>query len=148
MNIFIGFKGKNNNSSIIAQTLAENYGHCLLLTNSFYGVQKGIEDIADVYQAAFLFGIDKTLRNEIRIETIAQKSSGNYRTKIDFQKLSGRFEAAGILCTISDSPTFYLCNEAYWFALQKFKGNAILIHIPTIKNADENFAENIKKAFV
>lgn len=148
MNIFIGFKGKNNNSSIIAQTLAENYGHCLLLTNSFYGVQKDIEDIADVYQTAFLFGIDKTLRNEIRIETIAQKSSEKYRTKIDFQKLSGRFEAAGILCTISDSPTFYLCNEAYWFALQKFKGNAILIHIPTIKNADENFAENIKKAFV
>ena len=148
MNIFIGFKGKNNNSSIIAQTLAENYGHCLLLTNSFYGVQKGIEDIADVYQTAFLFGIDKTLRNEICIETIAQKSSEKYRTKIDFQKLSRCFEAAGILCTISDSPTFYLCNEAYWFALQKFKGNAILIHIPTIKNADENFAENIKKAFV
>ena len=147
MNIFMGFKGKNNNSSIIAQALAENYGHCLLLTNSFYGVQKDIEDIAGVYQAAFLFGIDKTLRNEIRIETIAQKNSENFRTKIDFQKLSGHFEAAGILCTISDSPTFYLCNEAYWYALQKFKGNAILIHIPTIKNADESFAENIKKAF-
>lgn len=147
MNIFMGFKGKNNNSSIIAQALAENYGHCLLLTNSFYGVQKDIENIAGVYQAAFLFGIDKTLRNEIRIETIAQKNSENFRTKIDFQKLSGRFEAAGILCTISDSPTFYLCNEAYWYALQKFKGNAILIHIPTIKNGDENFAENIKKAF-
>ena len=147
MNIFMGFKGKNNNSSLIAQTLAENYGHCLLLTNSFCGLQKDIEEVADAYQAAFLFGIDKTLRNEIRIETIAQKNSGKCRTKIDFQKLSGRFDAAGIKYSVSSTPTFYLCNEAYWFALQKFKGNAILIHIPTVKNADENFAENIKQAF-
>ena len=147
MNIFMGFKGKNNNSSLIAQTLAENYGHCLLLTNSFCGLQKDIEEVADAYQAAFLFGIDKTLRNEIRIETIAQKNSEKCRTKIDFLKLSGRFEAAGIKYSVSGTPTFYLCNEAYWFALQKFKGNAILIHIPTVKNADENFAENIKQAF-
>ena len=94
-----------------------------------------------------MFGIDKTLRKEIRIETIAQKDGGKCRTKIDFQKLSGRFEAAGIKYSVSSTPTVYLCNEAYWFALQKFKGNAILIHIPTVKNADENFAENIKRAF-
>lgn len=60
MNIFMESR-KNSNSSIIAQALAENYGHCLMLTNSFYGVQKDIEDIADVYQAAFLFKTNKIL---------------------------------------------------------------------------------------
>lgn len=52
-----------------------------------------------------------------------------------------------LLDEISNSPTHYLCNEAYWYLLQKFKGNVILIHIPSIKNMNGTFIEKMKQVF-
>ena len=42
--LLTGFKGKNNSSSILVQSISENYR---LLTNSFEGLKKDIEEIDD-----------------------------------------------------------------------------------------------------
>ena len=62
------------------------------------------------------------------------------------EDISTRLSTAGVQNFISDTPTYYLCNEAYWLALQKYKGKAVFIHIPTMKNMDENFFERMKEA--
>ncbi len=49
---------------------------------------------------------------------------------------------AGIASTISTDPTQYLCNEAYWWLLEKYKGKAVLIHIPTIKYYNDKTYSN------
>ena len=52
--LYIGFKGKNNSSSILAQAISEN--HCLL-TNSFGGLKKDIELLNSSYEWGIMFGL-------------------------------------------------------------------------------------------
>ena len=61
------------------------------------------------------------------------------------ENISGSLEKAGIENSISDTPGHYLCNEAYWYALRKFNGKVVFIHIPTIKNIDDSFIDKMKK---
>ena len=70
--LYIGFKGKNNTSCILAQTISKNH---YLLTNSFGGLEKYIELLDDIYDCIMMFGIDKNLRNSVRIEKVAEKET-------------------------------------------------------------------------
>ena len=56
------------------------------------------------------------------------------------------FREAGLEAKVSETPTAYLCNEAYWHLLRKFSGRAVLIHIPTKKNADELWIRKVQQA--
>ena len=140
--LYIGFKGKNNTSCILVQSISKNH---YLLTNSFGGLKKDIELLGDSYDCIIMFGIDKNLRNSVRIEKVAEKESIKFSV-LDLEEIAGRLNANGITNYICDKPTHYLCNEAYWFILHKFKGKAVLIHIPSIKNIDDIFIEKIKLA--
>lgn len=129
--LYIGFKGKNNSSSILVNSLSSQ--GCLL-TNSFAGLKKDIDNLSADYDEVYLFGVDKTLTDSFRIEQCADRENIRLTTVLDLKVISERLSAAGIKSTLSDNPTHFLCNEAYWYLLEKYRGRAVLIHIPTIKN--------------
>ena len=140
--LLTGFKGKNNSSSILVQSISENYR---LLTNSFDGLKKDIEEIDEGFDFLIMLGCDKNLKDSVRIERFAEKNGEKIASGIALENISGSLEKAGIKNCISDTPSHYLCNEAYWYALQKFNSRAVFIHIPTIKNIDDDFIDKMKK---
>ena len=140
--IFTGFKGKNNSSGKLVQAISQNYK---LLTNSFDGVKKDIEEISDDFDFVIMFGCDKNLKDSVRIERFAQKNGDVIASELDLVKISDKLGAVGIKNFISDIPGHYLCNEAYWSALQKFNNKAVFIHIPTLKNLDDGFIDKMKR---
>ena len=110
-----------------------------MLTNSFEGLKKDIEGLSDDFDEVYLFGADKNLSDSFRIEKMAEKDGKQLQSKLDLESLRERFTSFMIKAEISSAPTKYLCNEAYWYLLEKFDGNAVLIHIPTIKNFKEEW---------
>lgn len=142
--LFVGFKGKNNASSMLAEQLSPNP---LLLTNSFSGIRRDIDSICNEYDCLVMFGIDKTLINSVRIERIASLNGIKKVSNLDLQRLKENLTVKGVPAEISEIPTAYLCNEAYWRVLDKFSGRAVFIHIPTMKNEDEGFVDRMKKVF-
>ena len=144
MRLFAGFKGKNNTSSLLVEELPLDH---LLLTNSFTGLKKDIDSISREYDQVIMFGVDKTLTSMVRIEKYAVKEGIKCASKLDLEKTAESINAAGVQSVISERPTAYLCNEAYWHALNKFSGRAVFIHVPTIKHMDKHLAEAIKLAF-
>lgn len=142
--LFTGFKGKNNASALVVSALP---GEHLLLTNSFGGVKKDIEAVANDYDCVIMFGIDKSLKDSLRIEKTAERDGERLSSEINLQTVRESFKLAGLKGVISDTPTHYLCNEAYWYALKKFEGRAVFIHVPTLKDADGSFIEKIVRSF-
>ena len=141
--LLIGFKGKNNLSGMLVKQ--QGRGYCLL-TNSFSGLKKDIDSIDAAYDCAILFGVVKNLAGTVRIERTAEKDSVRYSSMLETDRIADAFNAAGLAATVSENPTAYLCNEAYWHLLRKFSGRAVLIHIPTMKNADEVFIRKVQQA--
>ena len=139
----IGFKGKNNASSILVKNISED---SCLLTNSFSGLQRDIEAINVHYDCVVLFGIDKSLKDTVRIEKAAEKETREF-SALNLEKISAQLAAAGISNYLSENPTHYLCNDAYWHLLQKFNRKVVLIHIPSRKNISENFIKRLSMAF-
>ena len=141
--LYIGFKGKNNASCILAKSISAN---SFLLTNSFEGLKRDIDSLSCAYDSVILFGIDKNLTDTVRIEKVAEKDT-RYCSELNLEYLSAQLDAVGISNYLSDKPTHYLCNDAYWYLLRKFNGKAVLIHIPSIKNISEHLIEKLKLAF-
>ena len=141
--LFIGFKGKNNSSNILVSSLSSNH---ILLTNSFTGLKKDIEELSSDYDEVYLFGVNKNLTDSFSIENVAEKDGKRLESKLDLETLQERFASFMIEADISRAPSKYLCNEAYWYLLEKYKGKAVLIHIPTIKNFKEEWIISVKKA--
>jgi len=138
--LYIGFKGKNNASGILAKSISTD---SYLLTNSFKGLKRDIDILSCSYDSVMLFGIDKNLTNMVRVEKAAEIDTKHYSV-LNLEDMSAQLEANGVSNYLSDKPTHYLCNAAYWYLLRKFKGNAVLIHIPSIKNINEHLMEGIK----
>ena len=141
--LLIGFKGKNNLSGELVKAPGREY---CLLTNSFGGLKKDIDAIDAAYDSVVLFGVDKNLAGTVRIERTAEKDGIRCSSALDLEKMTDGFREAGLEAKVSETPTAYLCNEAYWHLLRKFGGRAVLIHIPTMKNADEFFTAKVQRA--
>ena len=139
--LYIGFKGKNNTSC----TAAEQFQNYYLLTNSFEGLKRDIDAIDGEPDRVILFGADKNLTDSVRIERTAEIADDKLTSSLDLNSRVSALRDAGLNSTISDNPTHYLCNEAYWHLLKKFGGRATLIHIPTIKYADDEFIKKLTK---
>ena len=92
-----------------------------------------------------MFGCDKFLKDCVRLECFAEKDGVKCVTRLDVKLLSETLAHDGVENVISETPTHYLCNEAYWYALQKFEGKVVFIHIPTLKNIDESFISKMKE---
>ena len=140
--LFVGFKGKKNLSAILVSALSSQ--PCLL-TNSFEGLKKEIEDLPPDYDKVWLFGVDKNLETSVRIERVAKKDGMRRSTKLDAEDLAARFSGVGLKAIVASDPTEYLCNEAYWHLLGKYDGKAVLIHVPTVKHFDEKWISKIKQ---
>ena len=141
--LIVGFKGKNNTSSmLVEQLLSDN----LLLTNSFAGLKKDIDSISGEYDQIVMFGVDKELTSGVRIERVAAKDGVKYFTKLNLERIQESLNSVGVTSIIAENPTTYLCNEAYWYMLKKFEGRAVFIHVPTMKNLDEDFFQSMKQA--
>ena len=139
----MGFKGKSNASRIVAQEISDSH---LLLTNSFEGLKRDIEGVPAGFCPAVIFGIDKNLKGFLRIESTAQKDGSRRVSSLDLESLAAKLNEAGLKSIISQEPTHYLCNEAYWHALGKFNQKAVLIHIPPLKHIDKAFIAKLKAA--
>ncbi|MCR5556873.1 MAG: hypothetical protein K6F75_04845 [Butyrivibrio sp.] len=118
----------------------------LLLTNSFAGLKKDIESIDKEYNLVIMFGVDKTLTSSVRIEKYAAKEGIRNASSLNLEKIAESINDAGVQVVISERPTAYLCNEAYWHALDKFSGRAVFIHIPTIMHMNKHMIEAMKLA--
>ena len=79
--LFLGFKGKNNTSCMLAEQLSPKH---LLLTNSFTGLKKDIDSISGEYNQIVMFGVDKELSTAVRIERVAAKNGIKFFFKTRF----------------------------------------------------------------
>ena len=140
--LYTGFKGKNNSSY---QLLSRILGHKLFLTNSFDGLKKEIMNITDQYDLVVMFGLDTSLKDTVRIESIAEWDGEERATEIDCDEICGCLTTNGVRCAVSNIPTRYLCNAAYFHMLEKVSGKAVFIHIPSTKNMSEGLTEKIVK---
>ena len=141
--LYTGFRGDRNASGLLAQQLAQD---CCLLTNSFSGLKRDIDAIDRVFDYAVMFGVDKELTDSIRIERSAEKDGVRYSSSLDLEGFAESFRTAGLAAVVSDTPTSWLCNEAYWHMLRKYDGRAVFIHIPTARNVDGMFVQRIRQA--
>ena len=94
------------------------------------------------YDTVYMFGIDKNLRNGIRIETCSNYNGELVTTSFDIVTLEKVIKDLGISCIISNKPTAYLCNAAYYYMLKKNR-NTVFIHIPSIKGMNNSLMNKL-----
>ena len=140
--LYTGFKGRNNSSY---QLLSEISGEKLFLTNSFEGLKRDIMSISDTYDLVIMFGLDTNLKDTVRIECVAEYEGRIETTKADCAALCRCLEENDIHCIVSEDPTQYLCNAAYYHMLHKTDGKAVFIHIPSIKNMSEAMSKKLTR---
>lgn len=129
--LYTAFKGKNNASCQFVDKIS---GVHLFLTNSFMGLEKDIASITGDFDRIYMFGVDKTLKNAIRVEKCAGKEKQLLYTNLELEQMIEKMKKSQITCYVSDVPASYLCNAAYYEMLRHFSGKALFIHIPTAKN--------------
>ena len=125
--LYVGFKGMHNTSY---QLVSSFPGDHLYLTNSFSGLARDIDALEKDYDVVIMFGIDRSLSTSLRVERCARLHGETLETMLYADQLARGLRENGIRCEISDTPTHYLCNDAYFRMLQKTDGKAIFIHIP------------------
>lgn len=143
--LFIGFKGKNNTSSQLVSLLPTL--HKNLLTNSFSGLYKDIECIQiEKYANVVMFGVDKALKDCVRIEQIAAYNGEWKHSSYPIADLTERLASADIKCEVSSIPTKYLCNAAYFYMLNKCP-NSVFIHIPSLRGMTPVLLQQLQDVF-
>ncbi len=139
--LLVGFKGKNNPSERIVCALTPQP---VLLTNSFAGLAREVAQLDPSAEAAYLFGVDTSLRASVRVECVAQMQGQSRRTRLPAEALADRLCGCGVRAALSCRATAYLCNAAYWALLEKYKGAALLIHVPPLRFLDETFFRGLR----
>ena len=140
--LYTGFKGKNNSSYQLLSKLAHQK---LFLPNSFKGLEKDVMNVTDQFDLVVMFGLDTSLKGTVRIERVAEVDGTKIVTKVDCKEICNCLMAHGVESDVSEVPTKYLCNAAYFNVLCKFDGKAIFIHVPSLKNMSEDMMDRIAK---
>ena len=141
--LYVGFKGKNNASCKLVSQLN---GDKLFLTNSFAGLDRDIQKLEFEYSAVYMFGIDKNLTNSVRIERRAEQNGCFLTANLPLEDIAEKLRENGVKSCISNNPTKYLCNDAYYRMLERVNGNAVFIHIPSIKHISDELIEAISRS--
>ena len=97
--LYTAFKGTHNTSFHLVSKLS---GESLFLTNSFQGLEKDILSISAEYDVVYMFGVDKNLNNNIRIETRANYNGESVNTSFDILTLEKVIKDSGVSYTISN----------------------------------------------
>lgn len=141
--LYVAFKGNGNSGNKIVRSLS---GDKVFLTNSYIGLKKDIDNINSTYDLVYMFGLDKELQGNIRIDCVAGRGDEYLCSDLDFNSIAAKLNKNGIVTNISNLPTHYLCNEAYWYMLRKFNGHVVFFHVPSIKYITEDFIEKVRTA--
>lgn len=112
--LYTGFKGKNNASY---QLLSKISGHKLFLTNSFKGLEKDIMNITDKFDLTVMFGLDTSLKETVRIESVVEVDGTEKLTTVDCKEIRKCLMASGIKCVVSELPTQYLFEIPALFSM-------------------------------
>lgn len=142
--LFTGFKGANNSSCQLVNLMQ---GDKVLLTNSFGGILRDIDTLSTNYNRVIMFGLDKTLKDTIRFEKAAQQERDIIYSTLDLSKYVEAAKQNNLYYTLSDKPTAYLCNYAYYCMMKKMRCPVLLAHIPTAKNMSEGFMQKVVNVF-
>ena len=137
--LYTAFKGSHNTSF---QLVNQINGDRLFLTNSFQCLEKDILSLSTDYDAIYMLGIDKNLKNSIRIETCANYNGELVNTLFDILSLEKEIKDSGIIYTVSNKPTAYLCNAAYYHMLKRNR-NTVFIHIPSMKGMNPSLMNKL-----
>ena len=137
--LYTAFKGIHNASF---QLVSQLCGDKFFLTNSFQGLEKDISSIDMEYDTVYMFGIDKKLRNSIRVETCSNYNGELIDTSFDIVTLEKAIKDLGISYIISNKPTAYLCNAAYYHMLKRNR-NTVFIHIPSMKGMNPSLMNKL-----
>ena len=141
--LYVAFKGKGNSSNKIVSNFT---GDKLFLTNSYKGLKRDIDSVNDTYDLVYMFGLDKKLRGDIRIDSVAEKDGVRLCSDIDLETIKIKLNEIGIAAGIGTTPTKYLCNAAYWYMLNKYDNCVVFFHVPSIRYITEEYIVNIRKA--
>ena len=98
---------------------------------SFSAVQQILNPVLEEYNRASEF------------VSVAECDGAVEKSRLDCNALCRCLKESNIQCCVSEIPTRYLCNAAYYHMLRKVKGNAVFIHIPTMKNMSGIMIEKI-----
>lgn len=142
--LYVAFKGDGNSGNKIVRNL---HGDKLFLTNSYSGLKKDIDHVSGTYDLVYMFGLDKTLKGNVRIESAAKRGDECFYSDLDFDSISMKLNQCGINTHIGNTPIQSLCNEAYWYMLRKFDCHVLFFHVPSIKNITEEFIEKVRAVF-
>ena len=125
--LLTAFYGKYNASNMLVNIIDENIDK-LILTNSFIKLEQELNNTSlEEYDLILMFGINKFLKDEIRIEETA-KLDDKLDTRMDVNLIRDLFNKY-IKTSINNVPTKYLCNSAYYHTLKR-NLNTLFIHIP------------------
>lgn len=125
--LLTAFYGKYNASNMLVNMIDANVDK-LILTNSFVKLEQELNNTSlEEYNLILMFGINKFLTDEIRLEETA-KLDDTLDSHIDI-KLMSELCNKYIKTLINNIPTKYLCNSAYYHTLKK-NLNTLFIHIP------------------
>lgn len=142
--LYAAFKGSGNSSNRIVSQLD---GEKIFLTNSLVGLRKEIENLSRSYCAVYIFGLDKELKGNIRIEGAAVEDGKIFCSCLDLKSYAECFHRYGIAAELGNVPKRgSLCNAAYACMLRKYSGNAVLIHVPSRRYINDLFLFRIKQA--
>ena len=139
--LYVAFKGNGNSSNKIVRSLS---GDKLFLTNSYDGLKKDIDNISGTYDLVYMFGLDKKLKGNVRIDCVAQRGEVCLYSTADFDSIAMKLNQNGIVAHAGNTPTQSLCNEAYWYMLRKYNCHVIFIHVPSVRYVTEDFIEKVR----
>ena len=139
--LYAAFKGNGNSANKIVRSLD---GDKLFLTNSYNGLKQDIDNINGTYDIVYMFGLDKRLKGNVRIDCVASKDDVYLYSDVDFHSIALKWNQRGIIADIGNTPIQSLCNEAYWHMLKKYNRQVVFFHVPSIKYITEDFIEKIK----
>ncbi len=142
--LYVGFKGKNNSSYQLVEKIC---GDKLFLTNSFDGLKRDIENISFDYDVIYMFGLDRNLKDTVRIEKCAEMNNVVVNTQEDLSDFVKLFTKHNIKFSISEKPTHYLCNSAYYHMMNKIKCKAVFFHIPPLRKFSYDLMQKLLNVF-
>lgn len=93
-----------------------------------------------------MFGLDKNLKGNIRIDCVAQRDKVCLYSTVNVDSIAMKLNQNGIITNIGNTPIQSLCNEAYWYMLRKYNCHVIFIHVPSKKYVTEDFIEKVRAA--
>lgn len=138
--LYAAFKGNGNSANKIVRSLD---GDKLFLTNSYGGLKKDIDNVNDTYDLVYMFGLDKALKGNVRVESTARKDGVCLYSDVDFHSIATELNQSGIMTQTGNTPMQSLCNEAYWHMLKKYNCHVLFFHVPSIKYITEDFIAKI-----